>query len=134
MDLVVMLGEQGKHVTLVTRRSGQYDLGDGPGVDMEPIHRYDLFMTRIPEYDLRIVSFSTYKQVTDSGLIVVDKAGKENLVEGGKVIFALGFSPNDQLVEALQNVVPQILTAGDTVEPRKVLYAVAEGLQAGRLC
>ena len=82
MDLCVMLGDQGKNITLVTRRTDQYLPTDGPGVDMEPVSRFELFMTKIPKYKVKIVAFSTYKEVTDKGLIVVDKKGKENLVEG----------------------------------------------------
>jgi len=134
MDLVIMLGEQKKNVTLVSRRTDQYLPTDGPGADMEPIHRFDLFMTRIPNYKLKIVPFSTSKEVTDKGLIVTDKDGKQNMVEGSKVILALGFTPNEQLVEELQGVVPQVLNAGDSIEPRRVTEAVWEGFTAGRLC
>ena len=129
-----MLGEQKKNVTLVSRRTDQYLPTDGPGADMEPIHRFDLFMTRIPNYKLKIVPFSTSKEVTDKGLIVTDKDGKQNMVEGSKVILALGFTPNEQLVEELQGVVPQVLNAGDSIEPRRVTEAVWEGFTAGRLC
>nr|HID58284.1 FAD-binding protein [Desulfobacterales bacterium] len=134
MDLCVVLGEQGKNITLVTRRTDQYLLTDGPGVDMEPIHRYWLFTTKIPNYKLKIVPFSTYKEVTDKGLIVVDKDGNENLVEGDTVILALGFTPNNRLAQELKGIVPQILTVGDSREPRRIINATYEGFQAGRMC
>lgn len=134
MDLVIMLGEQGKNITLVTRRTDQYLPTDGPGAQMDSTHRFDLFTTRLPNYKLKILPFSTYKEVTDKGLIVADKDGKQNLVESSCVILALGFNPNAQLAEELQGVVPQVLSAGDSIEPRRVIDAVWEGLTAGRLC
>lgn len=54
---------------------------------------------------------------------------KEDLVKD-KVLFVLGGSPNDRPTEGLQDVIPHVFSADDSIEPCRDLYAVAEALQA----
>jgi 2,4-dienoyl-CoA reductase (NADPH2) len=71
------------------------------------------------------------KEITTTG-IIVDRAGKEDLIPGDTVVIATGAKPVNGLYEKLKDRVPEIFLIGDAKTPRKALEAVAEGLAVAR--
>ena len=49
------------------------------------------------------------------------------------IVLAVGLMPQRELVEAVQNKVPEVYAIGDCVEPRKVINAIWEGFRTSRL-
>ena len=49
------------------------------------------------------------------------------------VVFAVGLTPQRELIEALRDKVPEVYAIGDCVEPRKVINAIWEGFRTARV-
>ncbi|MFC1968812.1 FAD-dependent oxidoreductase [Chloroflexota bacterium] len=71
-------------------------------------------------------------QVTEKGLEVEDKEGRRRTIEADTVILAAGSRPNQELLESLKGRVSEIHLAGDCLEPRDIMGAIADGARVGR--
>ncbi len=72
--------------------------------------------------------------VTDTGVTVADRYGKQSAIPTDSVVLAAGFRPNRELIEGLRNDPSlRVLEAGDCVSPRKILDAIHEGHLAAKL-
>jgi 2,4-dienoyl-CoA reductase (NADPH2) len=80
---------------------------------------------------VKTMTHTRAKEITAAG-IIVDRAGKEDLIPGDTVVIATGAKPVNGLYEKLKDRVPEIFLIGDAKTPRKALEAVAEGLAVGR--
>jgi 2,4-dienoyl-CoA reductase (NADPH2) len=80
---------------------------------------------------VKTMTHTRAKEITATG-IIVDRAGKEDLIPGDTVVIATGAKPVNGLYEKLKDRVPEIFLIGDAKTPRKALEAVAEGLAVGR--
>jgi 2,4-dienoyl-CoA reductase (NADPH2) len=80
---------------------------------------------------VKTMTHTRAKEITDAG-VIVDRAGREDLVRGDTVVAATGTKAVNALYEKLQGRVPEIYLIGDAKTPRKTLEAVAEGLALGR--
>jgi NADPH-dependent 2,4-dienoyl-CoA reductase/sulfur reductase-like enzyme len=69
-------------------------------------------------------------QITDEGVIAIDKAGKEILFDADTVIVAVGLRPRSGIVDALRGIAPEFMAIGDCVKPQNVLKAVRTGYDA----
>ena len=68
-----------------------------------------------------------YVEITDKGLIFIDKDGNQQVLEADTIVTALPLKANTELVEALKGKVRELYTIGDCKEPRLILHAVADG-------
>jgi NADPH-dependent 2,4-dienoyl-CoA reductase/sulfur reductase-like enzyme len=71
-------------------------------------------------------------QVTEEGIEIEDEEGRQQTIEANTIIVAAGSRPNQELLERLKGKVPQIHLAGDCVEPRDIMAAMADGARVGR--
>jgi hypothetical protein len=60
------------------------------------------------------------------GLWVEDPQGTRRLTGFDSMVIALGFVPNDGLVESLKKKVPAVYVVGDASKPREVMEALIE--------
>jgi 2,4-dienoyl-CoA reductase (NADPH2) len=81
---------------------------------------------------VKTLTHTRAKEITATG-IIVDRAGKEDLIPGDTVVIATGAKPVNGLYEKLKDRVPEIFLIGDAKTPRKALEAVAEALSVGRI-
>ena len=72
-----------------------------------------------------------FRKITQQGIELVDKEGKEVFLEADNIVLATGSRPDKTLAESLQGKVPEIYLAGDCAEPRRIMEAVHEGAEAG---
>ncbi len=70
-------------------------------------------------------------EILDHGLVAVDKKGEDQTLECDTVVVAVGYRSSTEVVDALVGTVPEVMTIGDCVRPRKVLQAVRMGYDAG---
>jgi len=49
------------------------------------------------------------------------------------IVLAIGLKPNNELLGALNEKVPEVYSIGDCSEPRKVINAIWEGYRIARL-
>lgn len=81
---------------------------------------------------VRTMNHTTAKEITTSG-VIVERAGKEMLLQADTVVMAAGAKPANALYEKLRDQVKEIYLVGDAKSPRKALQAVAEGFAVGRM-
>lgn len=118
------LSERGKEIT-VTRRGARM------AAEMMPILRHQL-LTRLEEKGVRLLTGVKYERITERGLIITNKDGQQQLIEVDTIVLAAGSTPNAGLLEKLRAKVPEIHLAGDCVQPRSLMEAIAEGNRVGR--
>ena len=69
----------------------------------------------------------TYEEITDKGLVIIDKEGKRRTLEADTIITSLPLLPNLELAKILDGSVPEVYTIGDAREPNMIVDAVADG-------
>ena len=65
--------------------------------------------------------------------VTYEKDGTAYTIECDTVINAVGFKPNDQLEDILDDMYEDVYVVGDAVSPRKILTAIHEGYHAIRV-
>ncbi|MFH1626437.1 MAG: FAD-dependent oxidoreductase, partial [Pseudomonadota bacterium] len=116
MEIADQLASQGKKVILVTRsalgRSVQRDI-------------YLTFRNRLIEKGVQFFSYSPVVEINEKGVYIVFD---ERLVflKADTVVMAVGVKSENQLVEALKGVVPEVHALGDCVRPRDLMDAIRE--------
>ncbi|UCG82506.1 MAG: FAD-dependent oxidoreductase [Dehalococcoidia bacterium] len=124
-ETALYLAQQGKKVTIV-------EILGSLARDMFAINRMHL-MKLLIDSGVRILMETTVSEITDDGVVIIDKDGKNNKLESDSVVLALGLKPNRDLADALGDTVSETRIIGDCVEPRKVMDAVWEGFRFARL-
>jgi 2,4-dienoyl-CoA reductase-like NADH-dependent reductase (Old Yellow Enzyme family)/thioredoxin reductase len=118
-DAALFLAEQGKKVTLTTR-------GDDIARGMNHSERLGYF-ERLSKQSVEIRTGVHLEEVTDSGIIVGDKAGAGSAIEVDHVVLALGLTPNRKLFDELSKASDlKVYAIGDCAEPRTIFDAVHE--------
>lgn len=73
-----------------------------------------------------------HAEVTDQGVIIIDKEGNKQVFQADTVLIATPPVPNAELVNNLKGKVPEVHIIGDAKDPRLIIDAVADGLHIGR--
>ncbi|MFC2066740.1 FAD-dependent oxidoreductase [Chloroflexota bacterium] len=73
------------------------------------------------------------KEILDTGLVIADKDGRRQTIEADTIVLACGSMPNDNLIEELRGVVPELHIAGDCIKPRSILEAIDDGARIARV-
>jgi len=79
-----------------------------------------------------IKGIKKYDQITDSGLVIVDKGGSRQTIAADTFIPMLSQKGSSTLDQKWMAAAPEVYTAGDCAEPLKLLHAVHDGAKAGR--
>ena len=124
-ETALYLAQQGKKVTIV-------EILDSVARDMFIINRTHL-MKLLIDSGVRILKETTVTEITNDGVVIVDKDGKSSKLENDSVVLALGLNANKELEETLKDVVPETHVIGDCVEPRKVMSAIWDAFRFARL-
>ena len=112
------LAEKGKQVTIV-------EMLEDIATDMEAINR-SLFLPRLHEKGIKVLTSRIVREVTPKGLVVADKEGNEEELLADTVVLATGNQPDRELLEKLSGKVAEVYSVGDCVMPRKIMDAVYE--------
>ncbi len=126
------LVDQGKEVT-VMRRSA--NMADSMNPDMRMI-----LVDRLKNKGVRLVPNTQYMLATPPGTRIHVRGGITSMAEiaadamknikADTYVIATGATANTDLAQALEGKVSEVKTAGDCVEPRRILEAVKEGWKA----
>jgi thioredoxin reductase len=81
----------------------------------------------LQEKGVAILTGVKEERITDEGVEIIDKGGKTQKLEADTIVIAAGSRPNKELFKMLEKKFPAIYLAGDCVEPRKIIEAIAEG-------
>jgi 2,4-dienoyl-CoA reductase (NADPH2) len=122
-ELAEFLVKRGRQVTLV-------DTAEFLGAGMI-MHLRAQLLIWFEQKRVRMLTGVKYEEITDKGLMLVDKEGKRRMIEADTIVTALPLSPNTELAEKLKDIVPEVYMVGDCKEPRLIVDAIRDGLQTG---
>jgi 2,4-dienoyl-CoA reductase-like NADH-dependent reductase (Old Yellow Enzyme family)/thioredoxin reductase len=123
-DFIVEKGLS-KSVTIITRSSVL-------AAEMSPTNRAYLMQVVWPKLGVKVVTNMDIAEITDNGVITMDRQWQKHSFEADTVVLARGYTPSRALYEALKGQVPELYAIGDCVRPRTVKDAVHEGAYIAR--
>jgi pyruvate/2-oxoglutarate dehydrogenase complex dihydrolipoamide dehydrogenase (E3) component len=101
--------------------------------ELMPIRNWIKLSKWLPKKGTTMISgVKEYVEITDKGLIIIDKEGNRQTLEADNVVTALPLKANDELYTALKGRVPELYAIGDCSQPRLILHAVADGYRVGQ--
>jgi pyruvate/2-oxoglutarate dehydrogenase complex dihydrolipoamide dehydrogenase (E3) component len=113
------LAAKGKKITIV-------EILDTLATKVElPIRR--LLLERLAEKKVALLTGVRSEEITDKGLVIRDREGRKKTIAADTIVVSAGSKPNNGLIKALKGKAPEIYLAGDCLEPRSLLEAVADG-------
>jgi NADPH-dependent 2,4-dienoyl-CoA reductase/sulfur reductase-like enzyme len=80
-----------------------------------------------------IKGIKKYDQITDSGLVIVDKGGNRQTIAADTFIPMISPKGSSTPDQKWMEAVPEVYLAGDYAEPLKLLHAIHDGAKAGRI-
>lgn len=126
-DVALYLAEQGKKVTITTRR----DEIEGA---LSRRARGAYFI-RLSKQDVDIRTGEHLESVNGSSIVITNRTGERSEIKGDSIVIASGLKPDRMLFEELAglNEWDEVYAVGDCVEPRTILEAIQEGCAAAFL-
>jgi 2,4-dienoyl-CoA reductase-like NADH-dependent reductase (Old Yellow Enzyme family)/thioredoxin reductase len=100
--------------------------------DMELMNRAYI-INKLEEYNVKVIKECELEEITERGVVVMDKEKNKRNIEADTVVIALGSVSNNGLQRELEskNLEIEIYTIGDCRKPRKLLNAIHEGFYVG---
>jgi NADPH-dependent 2,4-dienoyl-CoA reductase/sulfur reductase-like enzyme len=118
------LVKRGRKVTIV-------EAGDKVGMEIPLLQRI-LLLPWLEKKGATILTETACKEVTEKGLVVVDKEGRERTLEADTVLVTVALEPNPGLHEALKDRAAEVYAVGDCSKPGLIIDAIAGGFTVGR--
>ncbi|MEW6185807.1 MAG: FAD-dependent oxidoreductase [Thermodesulfobacteriota bacterium] len=87
-------------------------------------------LARLRQMGIRMETETRVEKITEKGVEVIRKGAPE-FIPGDTVVLALGLKADPQIIQSFQGVAPEIYSIGDSVEPRMIKEAMAEGFAVG---
>ena len=131
-EVCVYLAQQGKKVTLLSRRNTDFGIGAAEGLapDEEGMMRKWLLFDLWPDLGITVLGNITIKEITDEGILVAKKDSGDRFIRCDKVVFAMGMtSIGNDLSEEIKKDVAEFYRIGDSVEPRTIMEAIHEAAE-----
>jgi 2,4-dienoyl-CoA reductase-like NADH-dependent reductase (Old Yellow Enzyme family)/NADPH-dependent 2,4-dienoyl-CoA reductase/sulfur reductase-like enzyme len=100
--------------------------------DMPTMTRTYMLKVLLPKWGVKTLTNMQIQEITDDGIVALDKEWKRHKFEFDMVVNALGYVPNITLSEALNGEVRELYKIGDCVRPRNILQAVREAAYIAR--
>jgi 2,4-dienoyl-CoA reductase (NADPH2) len=124
-ELAEFLVKRGRHVTVVESSSKI-------GSDMVAIMSERLVQW-LKKKGVTFLTDVKYNEITDKGLTITDKEGRSQTLEADNILIALPLSRNTELYDAINGTCSEIYNIGDCKEPHRIIHAVHDGSQVGRM-
>lgn len=123
LEVAEYLGERGKKITVI-------ELLDELARGMPSIAKLPL-LCHLEELGVTILMRAKVKEIRN-GEVFVQHKGSEKRVAANTVIIAVGSEPDTEFLEKVKGKVSEAYVIGDTLKPRRILEAIAEGFDIGR--
>jgi 2,4-dienoyl-CoA reductase (NADPH2) len=123
-ELAEFLVKRGRNVTIV---AGDEEISTGL-----PKRKQQRLVEWLGEKGATMITGAIYKEITDKGLVITTKEGKEQTVEADTVVPTLPFKSNITLFNDLKGKVAETYLIGDSKDPRLIIDAIAEGWRVGK--
>ena len=123
MEIADQLADEGKKVSLVTRRS------IGRGIERNV---YLTLRNRLIQKGVHLLFNCPVVEIRENGVYIVFD-NDLLFLEADTIVLAVGVRPEKELGEKLKGLIEELYLIGDCVEPRDVMFAIREGAEVGRL-
>ena len=117
-ETALHLAQQGKKVTLIDML-GQSEIAQ----DVPIISRIAL-MGLLHKHGVEIKTEVKLEEVTDQGVLVIDKQWRRYEIAADTVVFAMGVKARSETVKALQGLAREVYVIGDCANPRNLMAAI----------
>jgi 2-enoate reductase len=81
---------------------------------------------------VNVITNAGVQEITDEGIITVDKDSRRKLIKADRVVLASGLKSDDRLYQSLIGKVPNLYALGDCQRPRNIMGAIWDGYEVGR--
>ncbi len=122
-EVALHLSEEGCQVTIVEKLPKI-------GVQIESMTK-KLFLQRLKDHHVSILKEHEVTKITENGVFLRDKNGKELFLECDSVIMAVGSRPNNKLYSQVKLLGVETYQLGDCLEARSAKEAIFEGTSIG---
>jgi 2,4-dienoyl-CoA reductase-like NADH-dependent reductase (Old Yellow Enzyme family)/thioredoxin reductase len=122
LETALYLAKQGKKVSVV----GVRQIARNVGWFLKWYLKESLI-----NYGVYLYPGTKVHSISDRGVTVIDES-QVFFLKADTVVVAAGAEAQNKLAEQLKEVVPEIYTVGDAVEPRESTEAIHEGFRVGR--
>jgi len=100
---------------------------DKMGADIGRTCRWTILKT-LAMRGVQMLTNAKVAKITERGVVLENG----DVIEADTVVLAVGTVPNNELIDQLEGVVPELYAIGDCVEPRKAFEAVHEAAEIAR--
>ncbi len=121
-ELGEFLTKRGRKVTIV-------DKSDAIGEGMTNIMKEHLFIWFEKKGVQIIKGVREYTEITNDGLIIINGQGKKQTIKADTIVPALPLTPNTEISNKIEGLVPEVYVIGDSKEPGLIADAIGAGLQ-----
>jgi NADPH-dependent 2,4-dienoyl-CoA reductase/sulfur reductase-like enzyme len=122
-EVAEFLAANGKKVTMVRR-------GPEMAQKVSPSLR-GFLLERLKNAGISMLNGVTYDRATEEGLVIKTKDGERKTIEADTIVLAVGAVSEQRLYQEVKGRVAEIYLVGDSVSPRRIGEAIAEGFQTG---
>jgi 2,4-dienoyl-CoA reductase (NADPH2) len=123
VQLAGFLADRGRQVTIVDM-GPEYKLGTGMQSDKR---RY--LLRHLAQKGVKAITEAKFEEITDKGLVIVNKEGTRQTLEADMILPALPLKPNTELFEKLKGEFAEVYSIGSSNEPGLIKDAIADGLR-----
>jgi NADPH-dependent 2,4-dienoyl-CoA reductase/sulfur reductase-like enzyme len=88
-------------------------------------------MDLLEEYGVRFLTEVKLEEITDKGVLVIDRSWKRFEIPADTVILSLGFKPRTEAVQAFKDLAPEVYPIGDCLKPQTLKEAIHDGFNVG---
>lgn len=81
---------------------------------------------------VRLVTSTRAAEISDEGVMLVDKEGRSTRRAVDSVVLAVGSVSRNELVHEVEGMAREVYVIGDASRPRNGLFALREGAEVGR--
>jgi 2-enoate reductase len=124
-EVADFLSEAGKKVTITEMQKGGQVATKVNFFIREPL------VHRLSAKGVEVFTDVQYRRITAGGIEFVDRDDQEWSIPADTIVNASGSRANQGLLSGLQGQVPELHLAGDCLEPRNILEAMADGYRIG---
>ena len=124
-ELAEFLAKRGRKITIV-------DKAEVFGEGMVKTMKEHLFIWFEKKGITMISGVKEYVEVTDKGLIIINKEGMRQTIIADTIVPALPLTPNMGFFESLKKKVPEVHAIGDCKEPNLIADAIGTALRTAR--
>jgi 2-enoate reductase len=100
---------------------------DTVGLDMDS-WIWVCLSAELAQRNVKILRSTKIEEITDEGVVLIDKSWKKTALTANHVVLALGLKRENRLAEELKGKVKEVFLIGDAKQPRRIQESVYEGL------